>query len=418
MKNMTKLIIMLLTIELSFTSVLNAANNTNITRASKSTLKVLALYKRGIGQGTAFCVASGGYFLTNAHVVSDFSNNYKNAKKLRVVKKMAGENSLYNAKLIWKNINYDLALIKVKDLDMKPLIFAKNVYSSENVMAIGFPDNGDNSGDTDLKDPDFTKVTFTSGTVGRVFKKHLVTNTNVKVVQTDAAINHGNSGGPLINECGEVIAINESKALHAKDVKSNIAGDIIQGIFFAVHKDEAVSLLKKSNIPYIEADKKCTYVSPNIKEKLDFYNTKFFIFIVLAMLIVMVIFWLLVKKRTPTNTVLSKLVRQKIKEQNDLDLNAEIVLQPLKFGPQINIRSGKDLLIGRSSSADVKIENPEVSGKHLVIGLKNNTLYVKDLQSTNGTYIDGRKITPDKEEPLHVGEKLIIGSEDVMYMVR
>ena len=398
-------------------SVTIFAKNYHIDSAKASTIKVLAQFGKKWASGTAFCIAKNGYFLTNAHVVCNFSNNSKNAKKLYAFIKIDNQNKKYNAKMIWKSLDYDLALIKVDDLNSEPLKFTQQVIQNTKVTAIGFPDNGDNSGDDNINDLDFTEPTLTSGGVSRILSKNLVSSTNVKVVQTDAAINHGNSGGPLLNQCGEIIGINESKALHAKDLKSNLVGDVIQGINFAVHKDEAIKLLQKHNISYMVVDTPCVYVDEAVSETVNSNNTKMIVLILLAFLVSLLIFWIILKKKTPTDSVLSRLVHQKVQEkEHSTPKKHTIALRPLKQGQEIEVKSNT-VTIGRSSSAQIRFSSPEVSGSHLTLEERDGIVYVTDLKSTNGTYIDGRKLKPYTAEPLRVGQKLIIGSEDVIYMV-
>lgn len=396
------------------------ATNVNILKAKNSTIRVIAIFgKNSAASGTAFCISSEGYFLTDAHVVSDFSNNAQNALKLLAIKKENNHNFKYDAKLVWKSLDYDLAVIRIESIDMQPLKFAKYITISDHVAAIGFPTNGDNSGEDDLDDADFAEASVTSGGIARILTKHLVTQTDVKVIQTDAAVNHGNSGGPLVNECGEVVGINESKALHVRDIQANMNGDVIQGINFAVHKDEAIKLLKRHNTPFIVSKSKCIHVDPDIANKIDTNNTKLLVYVAIALLGILILFWILLKKRTPTDTMLSRLVNKKIIEKKDkITPKKNIVLSPTAHGLPIIELGPKRITLGRSSSADVKILNSLVSGKHLTLELKDNVVYVTDLKSTNGTYIDGQKLTPYTEQPLYANQKLIIGSGDVVYKVQ
>lgn len=394
--------------------------NQKVINVKDNTIKIIAFFsKDNAGSGTAFCISKKGYFITNAHVISDFSHNAKNAQRLIAISKKENRNVKYNAELIWKNVDYDLAVLKIKSTGMSGLKFAKELSISETVTAVGYPGNGDDSGDDSLNDLDFAEASLTSGGIARILSKRLVTQTNVKVVQTDAALNHGNSGGPLVNQCGEVIGINESKALHAKDIKSNLSGDIIQGINFAVHKDEAISFLEKKKVPFMIASIPCRHIDTHVSNVIDANQTKLYIYILIAFFMLIIIFSILLKKRTHSETMLSRLVQKKIKDKSKhTAVESRVFLVPLKAGaPQIEVLH-KKLILGRSKSIDIHISNKYVSGKHLTIELNNNRVYITDLESANGTYIDGKKLIPYTSVVLVENSKLIIGSEDIVYKVK
>ncbi len=84
--------------------------------------------------------------------------------------------------------------------------------------------------------------------------------------------------------------------------------------------------------------------------------------------------------------------------------------------PPIILTSNMEVIIGRSSASDIKIENKYVSGKHVALTLDDNLrVQVRDLSSSNGTYIGGRKLEANILYELSKGEKLLIASEDVVY---
>jgi hypothetical protein len=86
--------------------------------------------------------------------------------------------------------------------------------------------------------------------------------------------------------------------------------------------------------------------------------------------------------------------------------------------PGITVKAKGKTIIGRGDKSDVTIVNRYVSRQHLRIILKEDGgLIVEDLNSANGTYIDGRKLEPGKPTLLNRGERLIIGSEDVVYKI-
>ncbi len=84
--------------------------------------------------------------------------------------------------------------------------------------------------------------------------------------------------------------------------------------------------------------------------------------------------------------------------------------------PSAVLTSGREVIVGRSPSANIQIDNKYVSSKHLALKLDNNgRVKVRDMASSNGTYIDGRKLDSNIFYELKKGEKLLVGSEDVVY---
>jgi serine protease Do len=143
------------------------------------------------GEGSGFIVSSDGYILTNAHVV-------ENASKVTV--KLTDRRE-FNAKVIGADPGSDVAVIKIegKELPVVRLGDASKVRAGEWVVAIGSPFGFENSVTAGI-------VSATSRAMGSA---NAGGNTNyVNFIQTDVAVNPGNSGGPLFNISGEVIGIN------------------------------------------------------------------------------------------------------------------------------------------------------------------------------------------------------------------
>lgn len=137
------------------------------------------------GQGSGFIIDSDGYILTNAHVV-------EGADKVRV---QLNNNKEYTAEVIGMDKRTDVALVKIQGehLPVAKLGDSDQVQVGDWVLAIGSPFG-------------FTH-TATQGIVSAV-ARNLPRGDYVPFIQTDAAVNPGNSGGPLFNSKGEVIAIN------------------------------------------------------------------------------------------------------------------------------------------------------------------------------------------------------------------
>ena len=166
--------------------------------------------------GSGIIISEDGYILTNNHVVSSSSesNSYyqiSEAKKVTVT--LFNDETAYEAKIIGKDEQTDLAVIKIEKNGLTAAEFADSdsVKVGEFVMAVGNPVN--------------MTSTVTDGIISAVNRK--ITDSDGKTftcIQTNAAINSGNSGGALVNSEGKVIGINTLK----------LSGTGIEGIGFAI----------------------------------------------------------------------------------------------------------------------------------------------------------------------------------------
>ncbi len=163
------------------------------------------------GVGSGFLISSDGYIITNNHVV-------ENAMKV-IIKTI--DDKEYSAEIIGKDPKTDLALLKIngKNLPYIELGDSNKVEIGEWVLAIGNPLNQD--------------LTVTSGIISAKGRQLDVAD-YVDFLQTDASINRGNSGGPLINMKGKVIGINSV-------ILSQSGGSI--GIGFAIPSDMAKKVI-------------------------------------------------------------------------------------------------------------------------------------------------------------------------------
>jgi len=175
--------------------------------------------------GSGFVVSSQGYILTNAHVVSD---NGQKASSVTVVFKGSGSaTTQVKARIAGIDETSDVALLKVDATQSPKLVVlalgnSSKVQAGEAVVAIGNPLGYDFS--------------VTSGIVSATNRNLESPNGSVipNGIQTDAAINEGNSGGPLIDSSGKVIGINEQ-------IASQSGGN--QGLGFAVPIDTAAKVM-------------------------------------------------------------------------------------------------------------------------------------------------------------------------------
>lgn len=179
-----------------------------IAQADRGVVRVVSQkFETVVATGTGFVVGQGGVVATNNHVI-------ENGEKFIVVSKHAPSGPVFEAKVIWVSRGYDLALLKVAGLNISPLVIAENIPEKGTaVTAIGFPGAADNSLDlSGIKN--LAESTFTQGIIGRVVRaSYSQSEQKQRVLQHSAAVNGGNSGGPLLDACGRVVGVNTAKAL-------------------------------------------------------------------------------------------------------------------------------------------------------------------------------------------------------------
>jgi S1-C subfamily serine protease len=153
------------------------------------------------GSGSGVVVQSDGYIVTNAHVVRDY-NNKISVTAADIVKVRTSDGRGYDAKVVGIDALSDLAVIKVEGASLVAATFGDSdqIRIGDWVLAVGNQLGFDNS-----------------VSVGVVSSKNRWLSTQedsvlIDAIQTDATINHGNSGGALCNSRGEVIGINSSIA--------------------------------------------------------------------------------------------------------------------------------------------------------------------------------------------------------------
>jgi S1-C subfamily serine protease len=180
----------------------------------------------GEALGTGFVVDKEGYILTNAHVVDEGGQR---ADSVEVVFNKGGsETQRVKGTVAGVDVGSDIAVIKVDPnaVELKPLPLGDSdkVVVGEPVVAIGNPLGYDFS--------------ITSGIVSATGRSMKAANgqTIPNGIQTDAAINHGNSGGPLIDNAGNVIGINER-------IASQSGGN--EGLGFAVPINAAIRSMEQ-----------------------------------------------------------------------------------------------------------------------------------------------------------------------------
>ena len=181
--------------------------------------------------GSGFVLSDDGYILTNYHVVEDSTS----------IKVSMYDGSSYDAQLIGYDESNDIAVLKVDAENLSPVVLGDsgNLNVGDSVVAIGNP---------------LGELTFslTAGVVSALDREVTLSgNVTMELIQTDCAINSGNSGGALFNLSGEVIGITNAK------YSSSGSGASIDNIGFAIPINSVMniveSIIEKGYIakPYI-----------------------------------------------------------------------------------------------------------------------------------------------------------------------
>jgi S1-C subfamily serine protease len=161
------------------------------------------------GHGSGFFISENGYIVTNYHVITDTA-------KLEVI---MNDGSKFPAKIVRFNKEADLALLKIEKNNIIPFKIPESEVSGigKEIYVIGTPSAEDLS------------QTLTKGIISSVRKQ----SNGTKIIQTDASISRGNSGGPLIDKEGKLLGI----------VNAKLIGMGIEGISFAIPAGEIVKSL-------------------------------------------------------------------------------------------------------------------------------------------------------------------------------
>ncbi len=186
-------------------------------RVSPAVVTVIGVHRGTQSGGTGMIFSKNGFILTNAHVIED-------CESVTVV--LASGRAL-TATLVGYDGDEDLAVLKINTAEALPTVTfgdSDDLLVGEPAYAIGNPLGVD------------LISTFTSGMISGLSREIEVGSSSLRLLQTDTALNNGNSGGPLINQHGQVIGINTAK------MQSGFSN--VEGIGFAIPTADA---LKKVN---------------------------------------------------------------------------------------------------------------------------------------------------------------------------
>lgn len=176
--------------------------------------------------GSGIVMSEDGYIITNAHVIYD--TEYDAGKAVSVSVVMGDENKTeYEAQIVGYDLQTDLAVLKIDATGLTAAEFGSSddLRVGELVVAIGNPLGFELYGTT------------TCGIVSALNRQVTINEKEMTLIQTDAAINSGNSGGPLLNAYGQVIGINSAK------IGSSYGSESVEGLCFAIPISDAKDII-------------------------------------------------------------------------------------------------------------------------------------------------------------------------------
>ena len=187
-------------------------------KMSPSVVSIIATLKNGTATGTGIIMSESGYIITNHHVI-------EGAGQLSV---LTHDDQQYPAELIGSDTISDLAVLRIEADGLTAAEFgdSDSLRVGDSVVAIGDPLGIQLRG------------TMTSGIISAINRDLTVEDRKMTLIQTDAALNSGNSGGPLINCYGQVIGINTMKMSNFYSSSTTV-----EGIGFAIPIDTAKPII-------------------------------------------------------------------------------------------------------------------------------------------------------------------------------
>lgn len=418
--------------------------------------------------GTGF-VVDNEYVVTNHHVTDDTDFTKDGGASERVVVDGSTKN-LRAAQLVWQSAELDLAVLKVPGLTRPTLTLSSAVpldYPDKAgvVWAIGFPGIADRSITSDTA---FSHSTVTQGVVGKVVMGRASQRDKVRpIIQHNASINKGNSGGPLFDNCGVVVGVNTFGAVSTMEVSRDQKGRDIAagmpntGIFYSPHisnlidAQKSVSALAPMKLNVSPAA--CTAAQAEAPGLPVWIYGVIGLVVLLALTSTVVAFRkgttreivrvvesysaYIRRKGDPPSVAMRKAAGQSrapsrvpsaaatasataparvataaaadaggsklVLKSKDQKFRVEITADELERAGEGNERG---VVLGRSRSlSDKVVDDPSISRRHAKLFLADGVLMVEDMGSAYGTKINGKQLGTNEAGGLKPGDKLTVG---------
>lgn len=399
--------------------------------ARRGVVRIAAISKNGntesISTGTGFGVGKTGeetdIFITNRHVVDGAAkNNDGEVYILRADSALVVGASNYRidkTQAIRCDVIYitddfpDLAIIKasttVPDRIALPFAKSNSAESGQKVYAIGFPGNADNV--TNEISATVDKVTMTDGIISRIVEA--AAHGNTTVIQHNAMINHGNSGGPLVNERGEVVGINTyGEGIVGEDNEKTGQAQIFESSLSIV-AGYAMNALKDLKLTYDVADpaeqeQHSTGLLGLLSKYADFNNPDNMIIAASALLAIVLLVIVII------------LIARRAKKNNNGKNGAIVYRLQGVSGAYAGRRFPLEgrITFGSMNDNTIVISGvPGISRHHCELNVIQNEVFLTDLNSTNGTFVNGKRLAPQERIQLRVNDTFSLATETQKFAI-
>lgn len=434
MKRLLWIFISVLILTLSFPHVVYGKSDA-INAARNGVVRVIITDPNGniLGHGTGFAVGIVGepaqIFVTNNHVAG------VNPDGVFIVLDNVGENgTVIKAKVLAATESPDLAILSIdtpiKERTPLPMLSSNYVEAAEEVYMLGFPGSSDNVNDNGSQYPStIDDITITKGIISKT--DFLCNGTHC--YQTDAAINGGNSGGPLINANGYVIGVNTFSA-RVSDQQGGVKD--AEGTNGSIHIDYIMDVFDKADIKYTKGDgsgapssetnpstpstppREDAPVGPaqtqqdpsSSGSRFDFNSIIIIMLVVGGIGIAVAILKKKKGSRAPSAVLESSVV-------TPMDSSSSTATQLLcthgtfagnSFPINGNIAIGRD---PKQCQIIFPASTPGISSLHCEIRVDRGQIFLIDKGSSFGTYLaSGKKLTPDKLYIINPGESFYLAN--------
>lgn len=338
-------------------------------------------------RGTGFFVGEAGkdpqYIVTNCHVVEEFilAGKALGGGELHVRFDKDDEAEAY---LVDYDAEKDVAILRLAEATDKRVSLQMRVPQEDSLgseaYAVGYPAAADLTV-TAVNSFSQKDATVTTGSISRFLTE---SGTGRKLIQTDASLGGGNSGGPLIDGSGAVIGINTA----GSELDSNL--------FYAVSVNEVLPLLDKNSISYT--------LAPETKSG---GSTMLYVGIGAAAAVVIAILAVVLgkKKKAPA--------APKVQEAKGAPVLRSMAPQ---HGGMVVQLHGQPVQIGRDGAVCRLVYQdgtPGVSGRHCQVSFEQGEFVLTDLNSTYGTFLsNGQRVAPNSPVKLPPKSSFYLGEAD------